>query len=310
MLSVPGVVRTNEWYHLAAVSGRGGMKLLLDGAIIATNSYSGSFANTKAEAARLRLGRSVLDTEPKVDGQLAEARVWKVARTEVQIRQTIFTRLTGQEPGLAGNWNFADGTANDSSPGAHHGSLVGAAKIVMAPLPSRVEVAPWTRLTGKATDAAGTAIDRAVVRAEANGTELGRTTTNPSGDYILTVRTSAESLDLSATAQKDLIGSHTGIAISRYGQSGVDLVLRPALRIGGKVVALDGKTPHHQLVVELVRPAGAEIEPNGVRRGLRRANPRVSQRGIEFYGCIQQTVSSNFRHESSITLTKPPSKPG
>ena len=83
-LSVPGAVRTNEWYHFAAVSGKAGMKLYFQGAVIATNDYPGSFSAVK-NGARFRLGRSVVDEEPFVDGQLAEVRVWKVARTPGQI---------------------------------------------------------------------------------------------------------------------------------------------------------------------------------------------------------------------------------
>jgi hypothetical protein len=140
---VPAVVRTNEWYHLAAVSGPDGLKLFVDGAVIGTNGYPGSFstiASTNVNGARFRLGRSVVDGEPFVDGQLAEVRVWKVARTEAQIRDTMFTKLTGNEPDLAGLWNFDDpaNAGRDASPGAHHGTLVGNARIVVATLPSAV----------------------------------------------------------------------------------------------------------------------------------------------------------------------------
>ncbi len=200
-----GVMQTDEWYHVAAVSGREGMKLYLDGGLLGTNSFTGSFAALKS-GARFRLGRSVVDAEPLVDGQLAEVRVWKVARSEAQIRQTMLTRLTGKEPDLAGYWNFEDGTANDASPGAHHGTLVGAAKIVAASLPSSGEVVPWRRLTGIVTDAKGGDVFwGALIRAEVNGTELGRATSTDHGDYALTLRTRAEAVDLIATAPKDLI---------------------------------------------------------------------------------------------------------
>ena len=46
------------------------------------------------------------------------------------------TRLTGNEPGLVGYWNFDDGTANDLSPFGNHGELGGDAKIIDSDLPS------------------------------------------------------------------------------------------------------------------------------------------------------------------------------
>jgi hypothetical protein len=139
---VTNALHTNEWYHLAAVSGPGGMKLFFDGAVIATTNYAGSFSAIIKSGARFRLGRSVVDAEPFVDAQLAEVRVWKVARSEAQIRQTMFMELTGNEPHLAGLWNFEDNTANDSSPGGHHGKLVGGAKVIAASVPAPAELAP------------------------------------------------------------------------------------------------------------------------------------------------------------------------
>ena len=51
-----------------------------------------------------------------------------MARTEAQIRETMFERLTGREEGLVGLWNFeeVDGpVVKDQTAGAHHGKLVG-----------------------------------------------------------------------------------------------------------------------------------------------------------------------------------------
>jgi hypothetical protein len=52
-----------------------------------------------------------------------EIRVWSTARTAEEIRAHLFQRLTGSEPGLAGLWNFDDGTARDRSASQHHGTL-------------------------------------------------------------------------------------------------------------------------------------------------------------------------------------------
>ena len=45
-----------------------------------------------------------------------------------------------------GTQPFDDGAANDASPGAHHGTLIGQAKVVEATLPSAATLAPWSRL--------------------------------------------------------------------------------------------------------------------------------------------------------------------
>ncbi len=255
-VNVPGLVKANEWYHVAAVTGKAGMKVFINGAIIATNNYTGSFSAIK-NGARFRLGRAVVDSEPFVDGQLAEVRVWGVARTEAQIRATMFKKLTGQEPDLTGLWNFDDGTANDSSPAAHHGKLIGGAKIAVASLPLPIQLAPWSRILGKAIDASGAALAEVTIRATSDGTEIGRATSGRNGEYALTLRTAAQAIELAASSPADLVGSRTAIPITPYAEQTADLVLKPSLHLSGKAVALDGKTPHVQMVIELVRPEAA-----------------------------------------------------
>lgn len=256
-VQAPGFLSPGRWTHVAAVSSSDGIKLFADGMLVSTNVTRTTDNNQRTER-RNYLGRSnwriVSPEDADFHGQMDEVRVWKVARTEAQIRQSMFQQLTGKEPGLAGLWNFEDGTANDSSPGLHHGNPVGGAKVIATSVPSPAEIAPWTRLSGKATDATGTALNGAIIRAEVNGVELARATTSPSGDYLLTVRTRAEAVDLTGTAPNDLVSRRRALAITPHGQATADLILKPALHIAGKVVALDGKTPHVQLVVELVRP--------------------------------------------------------
>jgi signal transduction histidine kinase/DNA-binding response OmpR family regulator len=133
------VLQPGRWHHIAAVSGPQGMQLYLDGLRIATNGFAGSFV-TLGSGGRNLLGWNVwASNDPTVTGlrgQMDEVRVWNHARTTEQIRAGMFLRLTGQEPGLAGLWNFDDGTANDVTPHAHHGKLVGQAATAAVELPA------------------------------------------------------------------------------------------------------------------------------------------------------------------------------
>ena len=64
------------------------------------------------------------------DGLIDEVRLGNIVRTEAEIRATMDTSLQGNEPGLAGYWNFDDGTANDLSKNWNHGTLHENAAIV------------------------------------------------------------------------------------------------------------------------------------------------------------------------------------
>src|SRR5262249_14177623 len=149
----------------AGVSGPGGMQLYFNGFLVGSNSFTGSFFRL-ATNGYFFVGERVTmaDAPTWFHGAIDEFRVWSTARTEQQIRDTMFRRLTSKESGLVGLWDFDDGTPRDSSAGQHHGTLRGNAKIV----PGRTDrgqnfVLPCL-LSGKVTDAQGHPLRNAVVR--------------------------------------------------------------------------------------------------------------------------------------------------
>ena len=136
-IRVSRLLQTNEWIHLAAVSGPGGMKLYANGTLVGEHTNTASFADIKVWQTNL-FGRGFVrnPTDQDFQGQLDEVRVWNHARTEAQIREAMRRRLTGREAGLEALWNFEDGTARDSGPWGHHGKLVGNARVVTPNLPA------------------------------------------------------------------------------------------------------------------------------------------------------------------------------
>ena len=134
-MKVSDCLKAGRWCHLAVVTGPRGVKLYLDGALRETSTYTGSFAAI-GDGSRNYLGRNNWkESAPfvtELQGQIDEVRVWNYARTTEQIRESLFTTLTGHEPGLVGYWNFDDGTVNDLAPGHHHGQAVGNVKFTAA----------------------------------------------------------------------------------------------------------------------------------------------------------------------------------
>ncbi len=130
------VLKTNEWIHLAAVSGPGGMKLYVNGALTGYHTNAASFADIQVWQTNV-FGRGLVrnPTDRDFQGQLDEVRVWDHQRTEAQIRESLGRRLAGTEAGLVGLWNFDDGSARDSGPWRRHGKLVGNARVVTPDLP-------------------------------------------------------------------------------------------------------------------------------------------------------------------------------
>jgi len=300
-LMAPGFLRTNQWYHIGTVSGSGGMKLYLDGTLLATNKFAESFSSIKT-GGRLRLGRSVVDDEPFFDGQLTEVRVWRVARTEEQIRGAMFISLTGNEPGLAGLWSFKDGTFHDGTPGASDGHPMGQAKITDAVLPSSVEPLWFTRIGVRIVDAAGGRLENVKIRAEVNGEEVPTAQSGgfEPGDNWLSIFTKASSVDLLASGPNGLGSWKLAVPVSTKAQQHLGTwVLRPLTSIAGRINALDGKASLADVVVELVEAAAGSqtlgwAEPQ-------RAATAAEARTTKVLHCRAMGATCNFRLVSLIT---------
>jgi len=261
MIRVEELLPTNRWFHVAAVSGPDGMKLYLNGSLAAEDPFAGSFAAIGNNATNW-IGRGLQQVQGDEDfeGQMDEIRVWSVARSEEQIRDTMYAVLTGLEPNLVGLWNFNDGTANDTSPHGNHGALMGQARTVITTRPTQSELAPWSRLTGTITDAEDKPLANVTLHVESDGGELLRGTTDPAGSFLLTLWTSERSIDLTASATNGLGGWKLGIPIQPNSEVALDpWALGPALDVAGRVVALDGTTPMANAVVELVRPEKGKL---------------------------------------------------
>src|SRR5207244_4662877 len=93
-VEIPNLLSARQWCHIAAVSGKGGMKLYLNGALAGTNEYSGSFAGLK-NGNHFYFGQTVTTNDPPTNfkGAIDEVRVWNFSRTEAQIRDTMYRPL-------------------------------------------------------------------------------------------------------------------------------------------------------------------------------------------------------------------------
>ena len=105
--------------------------------MVGEHTNAASFADIQVSQTNV-FGRGLTRNPGDQDfrGQMDEIRVWNHRRSEVQIRENMHKRLTGKEEGLAGLWNFDDGTANDASPHAYRGKFVGNARAVTADSPA------------------------------------------------------------------------------------------------------------------------------------------------------------------------------
>lgn len=107
-IHVLGLLRTNEWCHLAAVLSPLGQRLYFNGKLVATNNSPLGFAQLK-RGGQARLGRSTwigsADSNSPLRGALAEVRLWSRERTATEIESSLHVFLgdkVGQPDAPAG----------------------------------------------------------------------------------------------------------------------------------------------------------------------------------------------------------------
>ncbi|HEY9847864.1 MAG TPA: LamG-like jellyroll fold domain-containing protein [Leptolyngbyaceae cyanobacterium] len=119
----------NQWYHVAATYDGEMMRLYVDGTELDVKTkYVPRQGLISYPEADLLLGSYYSDKHRYLHGKMSEARLWKIARSQEEIRKDMQRRLTGTEPGLVGYWPLDEGTGDiihDKSATGNHGSIVG-----------------------------------------------------------------------------------------------------------------------------------------------------------------------------------------
>jgi Concanavalin A-like lectin/glucanases superfamily/Carboxypeptidase regulatory-like domain len=255
-IAVTNIIQLHEWCHVAAVSGKGGMRLYFNGALVGRTSFKGSFSGL-GSGKRFYFGLGVTQEEPPANfkGAIDEVRVWSVCRTEAEIQSTMFQRLTGKEPGLAGLWSFdgvQDGIVKDLSPGAHHGKLVGRARVIRSLLPTREGLKRPCVIEGTVSDAWGRPVSGAAVIVGQGRTEVAQARTDVGGQYRLAFLERGGPLAITAWGGKGNAGLWNQ-ALSP-GAHRINLRLLETVALRGEVKALDDTTPLSGVVVQVLKP--------------------------------------------------------
>ncbi|MEM7353032.1 MAG: LamG-like jellyroll fold domain-containing protein, partial [Acidobacteriota bacterium] len=117
-------LQLNQWTHVAATIDKSHKTILYkDGEPVLDGT---TWLPRSVNRTKCYIGRSNWPTDAYFQGQMAEVRIWKFARSQEQIQAEIYTRLSGAEPELVGYWPMDEGeggVAHDRSSAAHHGSL-------------------------------------------------------------------------------------------------------------------------------------------------------------------------------------------
>ncbi len=121
-----GTIALNEWSHIAGTYDGTVLRVYVNGveALSCPHSAPGPVGTNGHD---VEIGSRLGGIGGYFDGQLDELRIWNIARSEAQIRDTMCQKLTGNETGLVANYRM-DGTggtltAADQTNNNNHGAL-------------------------------------------------------------------------------------------------------------------------------------------------------------------------------------------
>ena len=273
-------VADKQWTHLAGVSGAGGMRLYVDGVLVGSTSYTGSFHST--QGGRFRIGAEHEDQATNdlglfFEGQIDEVRVWDHVKTAEEIEASRFRNLTGNEAGLVGLWNFEEvqdgGIVSDQSPSGHDGQLNGDARLtrMLARSPRETHPKP-SMLSGVVRDEAGNPIENAYIWVEQNKKRVDYERSNAQGEYVIVFRDPPGIFDLFAFSREPNKEQwKLGLTIEENEQKRVDFTLTDPAVLEFTVKAFDD-SPLEGTLVQLIDPdAPKRLEGNLATPGVEAA---------------------------------------
>ncbi|MEL7355615.1 MAG: LamG-like jellyroll fold domain-containing protein [Cyanobacteria bacterium J06560_6] len=122
--TVNNVLTKGAWNHVAMTYDGTSLKLYVDAQeVFSTDAYAGKTLNTTQQ---IEIGKA---SSYEFKGQLDNAGVWNVARTQEELQTSMNGEVTGSESGLLGYWSFdedssTDNTIRDLSANGLHGTLI------------------------------------------------------------------------------------------------------------------------------------------------------------------------------------------
>ncbi len=109
------VMKTNEWYHLAATYDGIYMRLYVDGKQVDSMYETDQIGISTSTPLTIGSHSSPTSYSRHWEGKIDEVRIWKTTRTAAQISQNMDKEFCTGEPNLVAYYKFNEGTANGSN---------------------------------------------------------------------------------------------------------------------------------------------------------------------------------------------------
>ncbi|HVZ55755.1 MAG TPA: LamG-like jellyroll fold domain-containing protein [Chitinophagaceae bacterium] len=136
-VSGPANLVTGRWYHVAAtLDASGHVALYVDGVSVATGTIP---VPNNVSRANCYIGKSNWSGDAYLNGTVDEMRIWNVARTQQQIKSSMFRSIDPATPGLVAYYHMDENggttiTNSTSGAGAGNGTAAGGLAWTASPI--------------------------------------------------------------------------------------------------------------------------------------------------------------------------------
>jgi hypothetical protein len=251
----PADFADGNWHHVAATY-NGTTKLLYqDGVQIGSSSQSGNIGSSGTANA---IAASLWPVQAEFfNGTIDDVRVWRVARSVSDINTSMFSPLSGTEPGLAAYYKFDEGAgtrANDSGPGGLTGTLFNNPIWVASTIPPAPGPLAHTGLVSDVTTNAATLNGTAYPQGYPTTAyfEYGSTTNYGTQTALQDLGSAPSQIPVAATVSGLASGVYhyrlvvVGNARANYGADSVFWTIGP---VGGTALKFNGTTAYVSIPV-------------------------------------------------------------
>jgi hypothetical protein len=202
-------IPVGTWTHLAGTYDGASLKVYVNGVLEGTTAYVSTFIGTTNE---VKIGGGLTNNTEYFPGDIADVRLWNVAKTQAEIASNMNSLLLGSESGLVANYQFNEGsgttTANSAVGGLYPGTLVNNPAWVTGPTLTSVACDLEMATTVSVTLNSTTTGSQTLVECAGFSVTVGANTYNTTGVYT-DVLTGANGCDSTVTTDLTINTSPT-----------------------------------------------------------------------------------------------------
>lgn len=242
-------LRTKQWYHLAFVFGKKGMKLYINGILTGQNKSEAGFSSFVSNETVFYIGKTINPANRSFKGRIDEVRIWNTRRTKEQINQFMFKKPSGTQKDIVAQYSFDNENRNDKDT---KGQIQGGAKHINCELPENKDLFRPVIFHGKVTNENGSIVAGARLRLEnTNKAVSGEVISNNNGYYRLLMTSVVGNCMLHV--QNDSVGQWKEVpALLSGGRYEINFKLSNSVALQGQTMAFDD-SPVSNVLIQAVK---------------------------------------------------------